>query len=87
MTFKKHLRNSRAVSNGLKAQASVEYFILFAIITLLSLVSVNKSFLARVQNAIEGTEEEKGLFQKASDSIISTLIPSPSNPPSGYVQE
>jgi hypothetical protein len=50
------------------AQASVEYFILFAIIAVLTILSFS-SFLPKVKEAIQGSEQKEGFFQKAATEI------------------
>ena len=51
-----------------KAQASLEYFILFAIIAVLTILSFS-SFLPKVKEAIQGSETKEGFFQKAATQI------------------
>ncbi|MCX5695856.1 MAG: hypothetical protein NTW18_04225 [Candidatus Omnitrophica bacterium] len=49
-------------------QAAVEYFILFAIIACLTILSFS-TFLPKVKEAIQGSSEKEGLFQKAATQI------------------
>jgi len=49
-------------------QAAVEYFILFAIIACLTVLSFS-TFLPKVKEAIQGSSEKEGLFQKAATEI------------------
>ncbi len=48
-----------------KGQASLEYFILFAVIAILTLVSLS-TFYPQVKNIIQG---EQGFFQRAAGRI------------------
>lgn len=62
MNLKKSLKSKRA-------QASLEYFILFAIIavlTILSFVSSPVTILTKVQAALQG---ESGLFQRTAERL------------------
>jgi len=52
----------------LTGQASLEYFILFAIIAVLTILSFS-SFLPKVKEAIQGTSSKEGFFQKAAKGI------------------
>ena len=71
MAFKKYLK---------RGQASLEYFILFSIIIILTILALNAlspdSFLFKVQNTIQG---EKGLFKNAAKRIIQSDYYSTSN--------
>ena len=60
MTFKKFLR--RAQKN--QGQASLEYFIIFSIIALLTIISLT-TFLPVVQSALQGNDTTNGLYQNA----------------------
>ena len=53
---------------SLTGQASLEYFILFAIIACLTILSFS-SFLPKVKEAIQGTSSKEGFFQKAAKGI------------------
>ncbi|MFH0762561.1 MAG: hypothetical protein V1925_01580 [Candidatus Omnitrophota bacterium] len=48
-----------------KAQSTVEYFILFSVITLLTILSLS-TFFPRIQEALQGKD---GYFQKAAGEI------------------
>lgn len=50
----------------IRGQAALEYFILFSVIALLTLLSLS-SFFPKVQEAIQGKD---GFFQKAVERII-----------------
>lgn len=50
------------------AQASLEYFILFAIIAVLTILSFS-SFLPKVKESIMGSAQKDGFFQKAAKQI------------------
>jgi len=50
------------------AQASLEYFILFALIAVLTILSFS-SFLPKVKEAIQGSSQKEGFFQKAATEI------------------
>lgn len=54
-----------------KAQSSVEYFILFAIIAVLTILSFS-SFLPKVKETIQGSATKQGFFQKAAVAITNT---------------
>ncbi|MBL7152050.1 MAG: hypothetical protein ISS89_05660 [Candidatus Omnitrophica bacterium] len=51
---------------SLTGQASLEYFIIFSVIALLTILSLS-SFFPRIQQAMQG---EAGYFQKAAEEII-----------------
>ena len=52
-----------------KGQAALEYFIIFAAIGILGLISVS-TFLPRMREAIQGSATQDGYFQNAADRII-----------------
>jgi hypothetical protein len=54
-----------------KAQSSVEYFILFAIIAVITILSFS-SFLPKVKETIQGSSTKQGFFQKAATEITNT---------------
>jgi len=60
MSFKKFSRDRKKES----AQASLEYFILFGVIALLTIISFN-TFLPRIVKAVQGTSGSQGVFQRA----------------------
>lgn len=60
MTFIKSLKMFKTK----KAQASLEYFIIFSIVALLTILSFT-DFLPRVQAALQGTSNKPGVFQRA----------------------
>lgn len=49
-------------------QASLEYFILFAIIAVITILSFS-TFLPKVKEAIQGSDNKAGFFQKAATQI------------------
>ena len=51
-----------------KGQASLEYFIIFAIIAVLTILSFS-TFLPKVKEAIQGSNTTEGVFQKAATAI------------------
>lgn len=51
-----------------RGQASLEYFIIFSIIAILTILSFS-SFLPLVQQAVQGTATQPGFFQKAEARI------------------
>jgi Flp pilus assembly pilin Flp len=51
-----------------KAQAAVEYFIIFAIIAVLTILSFS-TFLPKVKEALQGSSAKEGFFQKAATRI------------------
>ncbi|MDD2679211.1 MAG: hypothetical protein PHO03_00195 [Candidatus Omnitrophica bacterium] len=51
-----------------KGQASLEYFIIFAIIAVLTILSFS-TFLPKVKEAIQGSSAKTGFFQKAATAI------------------
>ena len=53
---------------SLAGQASLEYFILFAVIACLTILSFS-SFLPKVREAIQGSSSKDGFFQKAAKGI------------------
>ena len=62
----------------IKAQASLEYFILFSIIALLTIVSFS-AFHQQIKDSMQGVWEnntctQPGAFQKAAESIIAERI-------------
>jgi|GEM_PF-2106188 len=82
MSFKKYLK----IKIG---QSTLEYFILFSIIAGLSILSLS-SFYPKVRAAIQGTEEQEGLFQIAfkrlGDAVLkSNPTPVSPNPTGGGV--
>lgn len=63
MFLKKFLKRKNKFLSG---QACLEYFIIFAVVGVLGLISVS-SLLPRIRNAIY---KDGGCFQKAADAII-----------------
>jgi len=53
----------------LTGQASLEYFILLAVIVAITILAGN-TFLANLSATIQGTSTTKGVFQRAVDRII-----------------
>jgi Flp pilus assembly pilin Flp len=51
-----------------KGQAALEYFIIFAIIAVLTILSFS-TFLPKVKEAIQGSDTKKGFFQNAARQI------------------
>ncbi len=51
-----------------KGQAAIEYFILFTIIAVITILSFS-TFLPKVKEAIQGSNESAGFFQKAAQQI------------------
>lgn len=49
-----------------KGQVSLEYFIIFTIIALLTILAFSSSFVSGVQDAVQGNN---GVFQKAFNAI------------------
>lgn len=60
MTFKNYLRGNKSK----KAQAALEYFIIFAVVAALTLVSLASVFLDNVRNS------GKDIFNKAAVRIL-----------------
>jgi len=60
MTFIKSLR----IKKEKKGQVSLEYFVIFAVVALVTIVSFS-AFLPKVQRALQGDSKTKGLFQDA----------------------
>ena len=67
MTMGSDSRENKSLPS-LAGQASLEYFILFAIIACLTILSFS-SFLPKVKEAIQGTSSKEGFFQKAATQI------------------
>ncbi|GEM_PF-4007268 len=68
MSFIKSLK----IRKGKKGQAAIEYFVLFAVITALTIASVGPglNFLVNVKRTLQGTRLTVGFFGRVASRII-----------------
>jgi len=64
----------------LKGQAVLEYFILFAAIGVLGIVSLS-TFFPKIRDVVQGTASQQGYFQKAANAIINADGNNPAQKP------
>jgi hypothetical protein len=69
MTFKKYLR----ISGNSKAQASLEYFILFAVIALMTILTLT-TFPQRIVSSTQGGTRRIWIFRVRRDGFFQSML-------------